>query len=502
MSRLVDLSFVVEASPRDLPAFMRIEVEYSDHAQGAAEFEQLLGVDRRLLRDEEGPAGERLSIGTHATTHVDAPWHYNSRIAGAPAATIDELPLDWFYGPGVVVDARAKADGDPVTRAEMEQGIADAGHALAPRDIVLVHTGATPSSPSATSCGAGRGVTPDATRWLYEQGVRVMGIDAWGWDAPLDVPGQGRQGARRAGDLVGRPSGGHPVLADRAAHEPRGAAGDGLHGRVLPAEDQTSKRRTRARGGDPGRRGMIEDHRGDVLLVGSLPFETAEEAMRAAAEHLGDHLPAFGDGEVGLRKLWIGFLPMTIYSKHPQLEVLRAPEGGAPKPPTDGKPEVYEAAFLFGIKPGEELRFETTSYGPIAVESYGVFERLRDEGVVPEGVRFQVTFPGTGSAISYFFREEDWPAAHAAYHDAIRRDIELICEHVPARGPADPVRPRAGVRRHGLGRREGHRRLAGGQRSRRRSSATRRRCPSSRGGSRRARGWASTGVTARGAAGP
>ena len=56
---------------------------------------------------------------------------------------------------------------------------------------------------------------------------------------------------------------------------------------------------------------------------------------------------------------------------------------------------------------------------------------LRDEGVVPEGVRFQVTFPGTGSAISYFFREEDWPAAHAAYHDAIRRDIELICEHVP-----------------------------------------------------------------------
>jgi hypothetical protein len=52
--------------------------------------------------------------------------------------------------------------------------------------------------------------------------------------------------------------------------------------------------------------------------------------------------------------------------------------------------------------------------------------------VIPDGVRFQVTFPGTGSAISYFFREEDWPAAHAAYHDAIRRDIELILEHVPA----------------------------------------------------------------------
>jgi hypothetical protein len=177
---------------------------------------------------------------------------------------------------------------------------------------------------------------------------------------------------------------------------------------------------------------MIEDHRGDVLLVGSMPFDTSEEAMRAAAEHLGDHLPAIGDGEVGPRKIWIGYLPMTIYAKHPALEVLRAPEGGAPKPPTDGKPDVYEAAFLFGIRAGEELRFETTNYGPIAVESYATFARLRDAGVIPEGVRFQVTFPGTGSAISYFFREEDWPAAHAAYHDAVHRDIDLILETVPA----------------------------------------------------------------------
>jgi hypothetical protein len=174
---------------------------------------------------------------------------------------------------------------------------------------------------------------------------------------------------------------------------------------------------------------MIESDRGDVLLVGSLPFDTAQEAISAAADHLGDHLPAMGDGEVGLRKLWIGFLPMTIYSKHPALDTLRAPEGGVPKPHHS---DVYEAAFLFGIKHGQELRFETTNYGPIAVESYEVFKRLREEGVIPDGVRFQVTFPGTGSAISYFFREEDWPAAHAAYHDAIRRDIELILEHVPA----------------------------------------------------------------------
>jgi kynurenine formamidase len=187
MARIVDLSFTIEASPRELPEFMRIDVTHTDHAHGAGEFEELTGVPRRLLRNEEGPAGDRLSLGTHATTHVDAPWHYNSEVGGAPAQTIDELPLDWFYGPGVVVDVRDKADGDPVTRDEMEAGIAAAGHALAPGDIVLVHTGRDAFIRERDFMFRGPGVTPEATRWLFEQGVRVMGVDAWGWDAPLDV---------------------------------------------------------------------------------------------------------------------------------------------------------------------------------------------------------------------------------------------------------------------------------------------------------------------------
>jgi kynurenine formamidase len=36
----------------------------------------------------------------------------------------------------------------------------------------------------------GCGVTAQATHWLYSQGIRVMGIDAWGWDAPLNLQAQ------------------------------------------------------------------------------------------------------------------------------------------------------------------------------------------------------------------------------------------------------------------------------------------------------------------------
>lgn len=182
---IIDLSMAIDTTSDPNP-HMRVEVTRSDHLQGAEMVEQVFGVPRRLIRDEEGPAAERLSLGTHSTTHVDAPWHYNSVIDGKPAQTIDELPLEWFYGPGVVVDARDKADGDPVTAAEMEQMIAAAKHALGEGHIVLVRTGRDEFAGDPDYASRGPGVTPEATRWLYERGVRVMGIDAWGWDAPPD----------------------------------------------------------------------------------------------------------------------------------------------------------------------------------------------------------------------------------------------------------------------------------------------------------------------------
>src|SRR6059058_3708576 len=117
----VDLSAPIESSSPELPDALRTEIVFSDHAQGAAVIEQLLGVPKRLLRDGEGWATEDFTrFGTHNSTHVDAPWHYNSTIAGERAQTIDELPLEWFHAPGVVLDFTAKEDGDEITEAEIE----------------------------------------------------------------------------------------------------------------------------------------------------------------------------------------------------------------------------------------------------------------------------------------------------------------------------------------------------------------------------------------------
>ena len=74
----------------------------------------------------------------------------------------------------------------PDVEAELDR----IGHELRERDIVLVRTGRDAFVEEPGYMALGPGVTVDATRWLYERGVRVMGIDAWGWDGPLHLQAQ------------------------------------------------------------------------------------------------------------------------------------------------------------------------------------------------------------------------------------------------------------------------------------------------------------------------
>jgi kynurenine formamidase len=179
--RIIDLSAPILSSPPDVPAYARVDMTRTSHAEGAAQIEALLHVPADLLRDREGWAVEEFTrLGTHAITHVDAPWHYNSTIQGERASTIDELPLEWFFSDGVVVDMTHKLDGERVEATEIEAGLKSIGYALKPLDIVLVRTGRDASYDQPDYLMRGCAVSPEATRWLFERGIRVMGIDAWG----------------------------------------------------------------------------------------------------------------------------------------------------------------------------------------------------------------------------------------------------------------------------------------------------------------------------------
>lgn len=96
--QIIDLSATIAPSPPDAAPFERVEIKYTSHAEGAAQAQAMLGVPPALLRHGEGWAFEAFTrLGTHNVTHVDASWHYNITFRGRPAATIDCLPLDWFF---------------------------------------------------------------------------------------------------------------------------------------------------------------------------------------------------------------------------------------------------------------------------------------------------------------------------------------------------------------------------------------------------------------------
>jgi kynurenine formamidase len=185
--RIIDLSAPITTTSPDAAPFERVEIKSTSHAEGAAQIQALLGVPPELLRHHEGWAIEEFTrLGTHSVTHVDAPWHYNIAIGGEPAATIDRLPLEWFFSDGVVLDMTARADGEKIQVPEVEAALATIHYTLRSLDIVLLRTGRAAFYGRPDYVLRGPAVSSAATRWLYERGVRVMGIDAWGWDGPLE----------------------------------------------------------------------------------------------------------------------------------------------------------------------------------------------------------------------------------------------------------------------------------------------------------------------------
>lgn len=198
--RYVDLSSSIHNDHALMPELMRTEIAYSDHRAGAAAVKAVFDVDAEYLRDGEGWAIEAFTrFGTHNSTHVDAPWHYNSTIEGKPAKTIDQLPLDWFQNPGVCLDFTDREDGDAIEAAAVAAALEKSEHELKPLDIVLIRTDRDVYVNEPDYFRRGPGVTADATRWLHERGVRVMGIDAWGWDRPLHMQAEDVARERRAG---------------------------------------------------------------------------------------------------------------------------------------------------------------------------------------------------------------------------------------------------------------------------------------------------------------
>ena len=185
--RLLDLSIPITTDIISDPPMMQPKMTYMGHRETVPQLAMFFpGLQAEDLPDQEAWAVERLELSTHNGTHMDAPWHFHSTMNdGQPAATIDEGPLEYFLQPGVKLDFRRFPDGYVATAEDVRAELKRIGHVLKPLEIVLVNTAAGAAYGSDAFVSKGCGMGSEATLYLTGEGIKVVGTDAWSWDAPF-----------------------------------------------------------------------------------------------------------------------------------------------------------------------------------------------------------------------------------------------------------------------------------------------------------------------------
>lgn len=158
----------------------------------------------------------------------------------------------------------------------------------------------------------------------------------------------------------------------------------------------------------------------DAHLNGSLNLPSADDVFRTVAAIAGDSVTRIPDGETDERRGWIAALIPRL-QQVPQLEAHQRAAG-------------YSAAPVFTIVPGaasEDIDVPELGYAAAARYGYALFRKLRDQGVIGSGTRFQVSLPTVTAGCEPFIAPGDQGAFEPAYARRLRAEVEEILAAVP-----------------------------------------------------------------------
>ncbi len=160
---------------------------------------------------EHGVNAQYIMTSNHMGTHLDAPRHF---VTGG--MTIDEIPLDWLYGPGVIVNLSDEIDELDLYTPEMIESRVEVREG----DLLLLHTGfhkyaqfgETPDEEKYIHRHPG--AHRDMVQWLLDKKIHISGVDCISTDHPMDLP---------IGRFLGKGMHGHCDRVRRQCEEKFGA---------------------------------------------------------------------------------------------------------------------------------------------------------------------------------------------------------------------------------------------------------------------------------------
>ena len=169
----------------------------------------------------------------------------------------------------------------------------------------------------------------------------------------------------------------------------------------------------------------------DTVLLGSFPAESTEEAFVQMSGALGEYASRIPDGEVGARRMWIGWQERVL-KDHPQFEPVhddssrRAEHRKMP----DGTPIPPRYRLRDGIS-AEEIVFHALGYLDVVRESYEIFSRLKKAGKIPATMRYQVCLPTSVAFLEHLVLTESQQMTELAYEKRLFDEVKEIAAAVP-----------------------------------------------------------------------
>ena len=201
----MDLSILIENSKSEP---MKISIKRISHKRGARRvaFRSCFKIEKsfikkffkfcsfmvgnKKIKHTDFPNGEfitndTVTLCTHMGTHIDAPIHFGSLCGGKPAKAIHELPIEMFYSNAVRLDLRFKASGQLISQNDIKQCLFKINYELKNNDIVLLWTDSDKKFGTIDYFLNHPGMSKEATEFLINKGVKVIGTDAYSFDRPI-----------------------------------------------------------------------------------------------------------------------------------------------------------------------------------------------------------------------------------------------------------------------------------------------------------------------------